>query len=160
MGLGIASNNEAKALSAYKGLQILKEHGAKKAVVVKGSSIIIRLLQYQVPSQNPCLSKFIHHIKSKAKDFKEVEFFPVLHSFNNEANKGVGMNKGLMKVKGEHHSSLPYHDNFMHLNIAMRTKYTCLVTQGCWYRVLWTINPLLSQFLPLLKHRHINNRMA
>jgi ribonuclease HI len=82
MGLEIASNNEAKVLSASKGLQFFKEHGAKKAVVVGDSSIIIWLLKHQVPSQNPCLSRLIHHIKAKAKDFEEVEFFPVFCSFN------------------------------------------------------------------------------
>lgn len=69
-GIGVATNNEAEALAALQGLQLVLSHGVKKALVVGDSSIIIRfLMQLSIP-QNIGLIRLVQRSLDLVKRFE------------------------------------------------------------------------------------------
>lgn len=55
-GLGISSNNEAKAYALYKGLSILHGNGIRPATVIGNSTTIIRsFIMLSLPAQESLL---------------------------------------------------------------------------------------------------------
>eukprot|EP00253_Pinus_taeda_P028450 PITA_28450 len=101
--LGRKSNNLAEALALYQGLIQLKKLGIRKALVFGDSSIIIRLMNYNLCSPNRSLQQHIDRIKMLLANFEDVKFYHLLRNLNKQAdkntNKAVGKHEGLLKCQ-------------------------------------------------------------
>lgn len=86
-GLGILSNNRAKALGLYQGILQLHVQGIIKALIFGDSTIIISLMNSNRKVSNLFLHQLINRCKSLLSQDMEYKFFHVLRSNNQDADK-------------------------------------------------------------------------
>eukprot|EP00253_Pinus_taeda_P015168 PITA_15168 len=86
-GLGRLSNNRAKALGLFQGLLQLQNQGIKKALVFGDSAIIVSLMNNNRHASNLFLHQIISRCKTMLSQNLQCQFFHVLRSSNQEADK-------------------------------------------------------------------------
>eukprot|EP00253_Pinus_taeda_P017214 PITA_17214 len=86
-GLGRLSNNRAEALDLFQGLLQLQNQGINKALVFGDSAIIVSLMNSNRQASNLFLHQIISRCKNMLSQNMECQFFHVLRSNNQEADK-------------------------------------------------------------------------
>ena len=77
-GLGVATNNEAKALAFLKGNLQLKSQQARQVTVVGDSLIILKAVQGRLKTGHSSLARLVRRINLEIQDFEAIAFFQVL----------------------------------------------------------------------------------
>jgi ribonuclease HI len=85
-GLGVVSNNQAKALVLSQGIKILDSRRIKNIIIVGDSSIIIKLMSKMNTPSNGKLRRLIARIQNEASHSKTMQYYHVLRDNNRQAN--------------------------------------------------------------------------
>ena len=85
-GLGLDSNNKAKALALWKGLKQAQFNNISELMVFRDSKIIIQVLVLKKLSLHLNISRILHKINMIASKFWKIRFFHVLRDLNGQAN--------------------------------------------------------------------------
>ena len=103
-GLGQRTNNTAEILAIWQGLKQAKRLSIKKLVIIGDSRIIIQALIKKKAPNSMELAHYHWKIINQMKTFEEVKFYHVLRNLNHladqEANNGVELSKGVLKLNG------------------------------------------------------------
>ena len=101
-GLGIDTNNMAKALALSQGLRIAKALGISELIVIGDSRVVIRALAEKIMPTHMALRHIILKLVAQASLFKKIDFYHVLRENNTyadlEANKGTSLGPGELIV--------------------------------------------------------------
>ena len=101
-GLGINTNNMAKALALWQGLRIAVALGITELIVIGDSRVVIRTLAENLMPTHMALRHLIHKLVAQASLFKKIDFYHMLRENNTyadlEANKGASLGPGELIV--------------------------------------------------------------
>ena len=100
--LGIESNNMAEALALWKGLNQALLHGIQDLSVVGDSRLIIHFLNSRTFPSSISLHQVLQRIYLIIPLFRSIDFFHVLRSNNEQADKAANealpLGKGVIKI--------------------------------------------------------------